>query len=375
MLLFKRLRKRLRIHPTKKAFMKKQKPSISDVAEAAGVSIATVSHVINDTRYVSEEVTQKVKTAIADLGYMPSSLARGLAGKETRIIGVILSDISNPYFTSIYRGLESVFSAEGYELILANTGEQDSNQELVVRTMLSRQIDGLVIAPTGRESRMLNHLIASGIPVVLIDRDAPVENVSLVDLDNVTAAYQATSHLIEDGYHKIGIILGLPDVCTTQTRLEGYKMALESFNIPFREEYVVNGQSRIEGGYQSIKRLMQLDEPPNAFFTINNLMTTGALYAFRELELSCPRDVGLVGFDDHDWADIVTPPLTVIRQPTFEMGVKAAEILINNTKGLKISHERLKGKLIVRGSCSEKCQHQYVGKTPGILTSLDLKDA
>jgi DNA-binding LacI/PurR family transcriptional regulator len=367
MLLFKRLRK----HPSKKVFMKKQKPSISDVAEAAGVSIATVSHVINDTRYVSGEVTQKVRTAIADLGYMPSSLARGLAGKETKIIGVILSDISNPYFTSIYRGLESVFSAEGYELILANTGEQDSNQELVVRTMMSRQIDGLVIAPTGRESRMLNHLIASGIPVVLIDRDAPVENVSLVDLDNVTAAYQATSHLIEDGYQKIGIILGLPDVCTTQTRLEGYKMALESFNIPFLEEYVVNGQSRIEGGYQSIKRLMQLEEPPNAFFTINNLMTTGALYAFRELGLSCPRDVGLVGFDDHDWADIVTPPLTVIRQPTFEMGVKAAKILIDNTKGLKISHERLQGRLIIRGSCSEQCQQHYVGKIPGILTSLD----
>jgi LacI family transcriptional regulator len=339
--------------------MKKQKPSISNVAEAAGVSIATVSHVINHTRFVSEEVTEKVKRAIAELGYMPSPIARGLAGKETKIIGVIFSDISNPFFTSLYMGLESVFSAEGYELILANTGELDSNQELALRTMLSRQIDGLVIAPTGRESGMLSHLVESGIPVVLIDRNAPVGNVSLVDIDNISVAYMATSHLIQDGYKRIGIILGLPDVSTTKTRLEGYQKALQAFNIPYQAEYVIDGQSRIEGGYKSVKHLMALNEPPAAIFTLNNLMTSGALHAFRELGLSCPKDVGLIGFDDHDWGDIMTPPLTVVKQPTFEMGVRAAKTLISNTKGNHITHERLEGSLIIRGSCSEKCQHRY----------------
>ncbi|HZW02813.1 MAG TPA: LacI family DNA-binding transcriptional regulator [Anaerolineaceae bacterium] len=349
--------------------MRKQKPSISDVAEAAGVSIATVSHVINDTRYVSEEVTEKVKRAIAELGYMPSALARGLAGKETKIIGAVFSDIANPFFTSLYSGLESVLTAEGYEVILANTGELDSNQELTLRTMLSRQIDGLVIAPTGRKSKMLAHLIELGIPVVLIDRSAPVKNASLVDIDNVLLAYQATAHLIQDGYERIGIIMGLPDVSTTKTRLEGYQKALQEFHLPFREEYLVFGQSSIEGGYRGVKQLFALPEPPKAIFTLNNLMTSGALHAFRELGIHCPQDVGLIGFDDHDWGDILTPPLTVVRQPTFEMGLRAAKALIASLKGTPPVHERLEGNLIVRGSCSAKCQARYFENMPAVYQS------
>lgn len=347
--------------------MKKQKPSISDVAEVASVSIATVSHVINGTRYVSEEVTEKVKSAITTLGYMPSSIARGLAGKETKIIGVIFSDISNPFFTSLYRGLESILAPEGYELILANTGEIDNNQEKTLQTMISRQIDGLIIAPTGRDSRMLNHLVELGIPIVLIDRVAPVEGVSIVDVDNITAAFIATSHLIEDGNRRIGIILGLPDVSTTQTRLEGYKNALQTSNIPYREDYVINGQSKIGGGYQGVKQLMYLNQPPEAILVINNLMTIGAFHAIRELGLNCPIDVGLIGIDDHDWGDINTPPLTVIRQPTFDMGVRAAKILINNTKSSQITHEKLDCTLIIRGSCSQKCLQKYL-EIPPIFT-------
>lgn len=362
MLLFKCLRKRLRkrLRKMPQGAMKKQKPSIMDVARIAGVSTATVSHVINGTRYVSEETTKKVKDAIDYLEYLPSAAARGLAGKSSKIIGIVFSDISNPFFTSLYMGLESVLTAEGYELVLANTGELDANQEKVLRTMLSRQIDGLIIAPTGRESMMLDHLIHVGIPVVLIDRDAPVDNVSLVDLDNASAASKATSHLIADGHQKIGIILGLPEVNTTKKRLEGYQRALQESNIPFRPEYVIDGQSKIEGGYQGVKRLMALSDPPTAIFSINNLMTSGALHAFRELGLNCPKDVGLVGFDDHDWGNIFTPPLTVVRQPTYEMGVRAAKMLINNTKKLHVSHERLEGELVVRGSCSENCQQLFL---------------
>lgn len=347
--------------------MKKQKPSITDVAEFAGVSIATVSHVINETRYVSEEVTDKVKEAITSLGYMPSSIARGLASKETKIIGVIFSDISNPFFTSLYRGLESILSPEGYELILANTGELDNNQEKTLRTMISRQIDGLIIAPTGRDSRMLNYLAESGIPIVLIDRDAPVKGVSIVEVDNITASYQATKHLIEDGNRRIGIVIGLPDVSTTQTRLEGYKKALADFNIPFRDEYVINGLSKIAGGYNGVKQLMQHEQPAEAIIVTNNLMTIGALHAFRELGLNCPKDVGLIGFDDHDWGDLNTPPLTVIQQPTIELGIKAAKILINNTKSIQITHEKLDCNLLIRGSCSQGCLQNYL-KIPPIFS-------
>ncbi len=339
-------------------------PSIMDVARVAGVSTATVSHVINNTRFVSEETTEKVKKAISDLGYMPSAIARGLAGKESKIIGVVFSDISNPFFTCVYMGLESVLTVEGYELILANTGEIDSNQEAVLRTMISRQIDGLIIAPTGRESAMLNYLVEIGIPVVFIDRNAPVDNASLIDLDNVAAAHLATSHLINDGHQNIGIILGLPDVSTTETRLEGYKEALEASRIPFRQEYVIQGKSRIEGGYQGVKQLMALETRPTAIFSTNNLMTSGALHAFRELGLNCPRDIGLIGFDDHDWGDIFTPPLTVIRQPTYQMGVRAANTLIDMAKTKQVYHERLESELIIRGSCSEQCQRLFFENFP-----------
>lgn len=344
--------------------MIKQKPNINDVAEVAGVSIATVSHVINDTRYVSDEVKEKVKTAIANLGYMPSSIARGLAGKETKNIGVVFSDISNPFFTELYKGLESILSPEGYHLILANTGEQETNQEKTLQTLISRQIDGLIIAPTGHDSKMLNQIVETGIPIVFIDRDAPIEGVSKVFVENEIAAYQATTHLIEDGKSRIGIILGLPDVSTTQTRYEGYKNALRAMDIPFREEYVINGFSKISGGYQAVKKLMKLKQPPDAILSINNLMTIGALHAIRELGLNCPKNVGLLGIDDHHWGDINNPPLTVIRQPTFDIGVISAKILLNNRSNPKITIKKLKCNLIIRGSCSEKCLKNYLKIPP-----------
>lgn len=340
--------------------MKKNKPSISDVAESAGVSIATVSHVINKTRFVSPEVTDRVHRAITNLGYMPSSLARGLAGKETRIIGIIFSDISNPFFTAIYKGLESVLSPLGYEMILANTGEIDKNQDQALRTMLSRQIDGLIMAPTGRETQMLSQLDNSGIPVVLIDREVNLRNSCLVDLDNHRSAYDATVHLINDGYRRIGLILGLPDVTTTITRKNGYVDALKNHSIPIEEAYIVNGQSSIEGGYNAIRQLMGCANPPEAVLCTNNLMTTGALQALRQLDLNCPSEIGLIGFDDHDWSELISPPLTVIKQPTFQIGVKAAEILISNKQSVQICETQFQGELIVRGSCSESCRQKFL---------------
>jgi LacI family transcriptional regulator len=339
--------------------VKKPKSSIKDVALLAGVSTATVSHVINKTRFVSEETSRKVNEVITELEYLPSAAARGLAGKESKIISVIFSDISNPFFTSVFMGLESVLAGEGYELILVNTGEEIENQEKALRTMLSRQIDGLIIAPTGRESHMLNQLVDVGIPVVLIDREAPVDNVFLVDLDNEYAAHQAITHLINDGHQQIGVLLGLPEVSTTRTRLNGYQKAIDEHNIPFRPEYLFQGHSRIEGGYEGVKYFLDLDQPPTAIFSMNNMMTLGVLHAFKEIGIECPNDLGLVGFDDHDWGNIFTPSLTVVRQPTYEMGVIAAKMLISNTESTYRNHERLTGELVIRESCSKKCQQHF----------------
>ncbi len=340
-----------------------RKVSIKDVAEFAGVSTATVSHVINETRFVSEETKRKVIQAIEELGYFPSAAARGLASRKSKIVGVVFSDISNPFFTSVFKGIESLLTEQGYELTLANTGEVNATQELVLNTMFSRQIDGLIIAPTGQDSRMLDLIISSKIPVVMLDRGGPFQDISLVKLDNEKAAFDATAHLIADGHQKVGLVLGLSAVDTTSARLEGYKQALEVHEIPFRENYVIGGQSRARGGYQSACSLMEQDDPPSALFATNNLMTLGALHAFRDLGLRVPKDVGLVGFDDHDWADIFTPPLTVIRQPTFDMGLEAAKKLVVRMKteqeDPQVEVMTQSGELIVRGSCSEQCSLKF----------------
>jgi len=349
---------------------KKPKPNISDVARAAGVSIATVSYVINKSHFVSDEVAQKVHQAIDELGYIPSSLARGLANKQSKIIGVIFSDISNPFFTSIYMGIESVLSEEGYELILINTGEVHEKQELALKTMLSRQIDGLIIAPTGKKSRMLNHIVDSGIPVVLIDRETPLNKASLIDIDNTLAAFEAVSHLIQDGYHRIGAILGLTDLSTTRNRLEGYKKALHSNSIPYCQDYVIYGKSNLQGGYIAVKKLLSLPQPPQAIFTANNLMTIGALRAFRELGIRCPAEIGIFGFDDIELGDIIEPPLSTVWQPTFEIGVRAAKVLLDNTKAINIIHEQLKANLIIRGSCSINCYQRYINENQHSTPSL-----
>lgn len=340
------------------------KPSINDVAKLAGVSTATVSHVVNDTRFVSAKTKLKVLEAIDSLGYFPSAVARGLASNKSKIVGIVFSDISNPFFTSVYKGIESFLVEQGYELTLANTSEVDATQEIVLNTMFSRQIDGLIIAPTGQGSPMLERIISSDIAVVMIDRGMPSHDVSIVRLDNERASFEATAHLIEDGHSKIGLILGLSAVDTTKARLRGYKKALDVYNIPLNQAYIIGGQSRKKGGYQSTCSLMNLPDPPTAIFSTNNLMTLGTLHAFRDLGLQVPTDVGLIGFDDHDWADIFIPPLTVVSQPTFEMGVEAAKMLTQMMKGDKeddlLELKVLKGKLITRGSCSEHCAERFM---------------
>jgi DNA-binding LacI/PurR family transcriptional regulator len=275
---------------------------------------------------------------------------------------VVFSDISNPFFTSVYKGIEFELSKHGYELTLANTSEMDENQEKVLNTMLSREVDGLILSPTGRESGAINKMIEMGLPIVMIDRRGPYHELPLVGLDNVNAAYQAVSHLIADGHRKIGIVLGLEDVDTTEFRLKGYQKALADHGIALQDQYVLDGRSQVAGGYHAARELFTLDQPPTAIFLTNNLMTLGALHLIRDLGLNCPEDIGLIGFDDHEWADIFTPPLTVIRQPTFRMGARAADVLIQKLQEdqpKELNQDLFPGDLIVRGSCSRDCFEDY----------------
>lgn len=338
--------------------------SIRDVAIRAGVSTATVSHIINQTRYVSDETRKKVLDAIDELDYYPSKLARGLANNKSQTIGIVFSDIANPHFTQIFKGIEKYFTSVGYDLILANTAENPKTQEEVLTSMLSRSVDGLIIAPAGHPSGKLRLIKEKGLPIVLVDRGDPEIDLPLVGVDNQSAVYRAACHLFADGHSRIGLVLGLKNISTTEERLAGFIQALEENGISQDPGLIYWGDSSLESGYLGAKELLSTTPRPTAIFCTNNLMALGALHGIRELGLECPQDIGMIGFDDHFWADIFTPPLTVIAQPTSEMGKTAAELLHNYiTVGIPElipNRINMEARLIIRGSCSLTCFKKFV---------------
>lgn len=337
--------------------------TIRDVATLAGVSPTTVSHIINNTRFVSEETRKKVLDAIDELGYYPSKLAQGLANNNSRTIGVIFSDITNPHFTQIFKGIEYVFQGLGYDLLLSNTSEKPDIQEQALTSLLAGSVNGLILASTGFPSERLRLIKKKGLPVVLIDRDDPQSEFPFVGVNNERAVYEAICHLFSDGHTRLGLILGLRNTTTTEERFNGYVKAHIEKDISYNPEHIYWGDYGIEAGYHGAVELLHSDPRPTAIFCANNLMTLGALHAIRDLGLNCPDDIGILGFDDHLWADIFNPPLSVVSQPTFELGVNAAQILCKQiAEGTceDIPHRiNLETKLIVRGSCSPTCRQRY----------------
>ena len=337
--------------------------TIRDVATLAGVSPTTVSHIINKTRFVSDETRKKVMDAIDELGYYPSKLARGLASSNSRTIGIIFSDIANPHFTQIFKGIENVFSDLGYDLILSNTSENPVIQEQILTSLLSGSVDGLILAPTGHPSERLRLIKEKGLPIVLVDRDDPLRGLPLVGVDNRTAVFEAVHHLFSDGHKTIGLILGLKNISTTVERFEGFLQAYDEMDLSYNQDLIYWGDSSIEAGYEGAMKLLQADQRPTAIFCTNNLMALGTLHAIQDLHLKCPDDISLIGFDDHFWADIFTPPLTVVAQPTFEMGVTAAQLLhkriVEGVPDRVPERINLKAELIIRGSCSPSCCQRF----------------
>ena len=251
-------------------------PRIADVARLAGVSTATVSHVVTGSRGVRPDTRRKVLAAIAELQYHPSAIARSLKTKTTGTLGIVVSDISNPYFTAVVRGIEDVANANDYNVIICNTDEDSEKEQRYLRVLLAKRIDGLIIAPTGYGSARLQELQAMGIPIVLIDRCIDGMSLPIIRVDNTTGAYRAVSHLIDDGHTSIGIITGLAHVSTTGERFRGYELALRDHGLALQPAWVKAGHSKSEGGAQATRELLSLSARPTAIFTTNNKMTLGA---------------------------------------------------------------------------------------------------
>lgn len=334
--------------------------TIKDVAAHAGVSVATVSAVINNNKYVSPDLMQRVQESIAALSYERNSLAQGLKKQTSQTIGLIISDITNPYFTSVVRGVEDVANAHGYSLILGNTDENPKKEMNYIRLLESKRVDGLIMArPAPGNDAYLRSWPTNRLPLVSIGYLPKDESIDAVLIDNVGGARQAVEHLITLGHRRIGIVTGLPGITATEERLVGYQQALGAHGLPLDPALIAEGNLRIDGGERAALQLLnQSTARPTALFVTNGLMVIGALRAIDRVEMRCPEDIALVGFDDFEWAAVMRPRLTTVRQPTYEIGQKAAQILFDRLEERDATPQviRIEPQLIIRESSGAALQ-------------------
>lgn len=301
--------------------------TIRDVALAARVSRATVSRVLTGKPYVSEEVRARVLAAVEALGYQPSRVARSLRAQRAAIIGLIISDIQNPFYTALVRAVEDVASAHGYALFLCNSDEDIAKETLYIDLMRSERVAGVVITPTRETDNPCKRLLEASIPVVSVDRRMLDLSVDTVIIDNSGAAYDLVSHLIRSGHRRIASVVGQQTISTSRERHEGYVRALEAHGLPVLPELVQIGSPKEDFGYRATLRLLDLPEPPTALFLANNLLTLGALKAIVERGLRVPEDIALGAFDRTHWTPF-QPVQIVVAQPTYELGRTAASLLL-----------------------------------------------
>ena len=332
--------------------------TVKDVADLAGVSTATVSRVLNNHPQVADETRSKVLWAMEQLSYQPSRVARRLRMEASQILGLVISDIANPFFPSVVRGIEDVAYANGYSLFLCNSDEDPAKEELYIQVLRAEKVAGVIVSPTDEESTTCQTFIESGIPMAAMDRRLRHLEVDTVIVDNVQGAYEAVSHLVRLGHRRIGLISGPVHITTGRERQEGYKQALTEHGIESDQDLIKIGDFKQDSGYQRACELLEMDDRPTAVFTANNLMTLGALNAIHEKGLSIPQDVAIVGFDDMPWAPSLNPPLTAVAQPTYELGRVAAEMLLARIadRDHPIREIKLETALIVRESCGSKSQ-------------------
>lgn len=334
--------------------------TMSDVAKEAKVSTATVSHVINKTRFVKKETCERVIKAMEKLNYRPNFAARSLRKQQTKIIGLLLPDVSNLFYMSIVEGIDSVLSQKGYNLIVSNSNNLISNEKKKLEVFNAQLIDGLIIRPSYGDYGFLRKYSTS-FPIIFIDcKPNNFNGENCILTDNIEGAYEATELLIKKGHQKIGLINGIMGETTSDERFLGYKKALEDNRISLDMKIIKNGDYRMKSGYVLARELLTETDISSLFIT-NNAMTMGALNYIKETKIKVPSQLSIIGFDDREWAQLVTPSLTVVKQFPFEIGEKAANTLLNrinkknsrNKDGEKIKREeyRLPTQLVLRDSC------------------------
>jgi len=330
--------------------------TLKDVAQRAGVSGATVSRVLNGKGNATPAVRNRVLRAAAALRYQPNRTARRLRIRRSEVIGLILSDIENPFFTALIHGVEDVAHRNGYSLILCNSGEDPKREQLYSEVMRAEGVAGVVIATTSdRQGEAgARELLAHGIAVVAVDRRIPNLDLDTVVVDNAGGAEAAVTHLFALGHRRVGYIGGPLSVTTGRERQEGYERAHRLAGRRVARDLVRHGDFKFASGFARTLELLGLPKRPSAVLVANNLMTLGALTAIHDRGLLIPKDIAVVGFDDLPWAPALNPPLTTVAQPIYAEGEAAAELLLQRIaepKNRVAQTRRLETKLVIRRSC------------------------
>ena len=328
-------------------------PTIYEVAEQAQVSAATVSRVLSGAKFVSGELAQRVSDAVSELEYRPNHIARNLRARATSTIGVVIPDIQNPFFTSVVRGIEDALQVEKFTLLLANSDGDPSRERVCLDTLCAEEVAGLVFVPCNAEPRAYEHLGRQGVPVVAVDRSPVGLSVDLVGVTNVEGARDAVLHLAALGRRRIALIGGPPSANVAVEREQGYREALDQASLRTCRPWSCAPTSARKAAIRRWSRCSIAPSLPDAVFVANNLMAMGALRAMADASLRVPEDVALVSFDDIPWGTRVSPPLTAVAQPTYDLGVSAARILLDRIREphRPIRRVALQTTLVVRRSC------------------------
>lgn len=325
---------------------------IKDVADAAGVSTATVSRVLANKPHVRAEVQKRVMQVVKKLNYRPNRVAQSLRSNSSKIIALIVSDIENPFFQRVSRAVDDTAQEHGYSVMVSNTDENPAKEETCLNLLRDENVAGIILSPTRQGVESLTVPSAINMPMVIIDRHVTHLEVDNVLIDNLQSAQTLTNHLIERGHRRIGGIFGMSST-TGRERREGFMRALKDNNIKPATDLIKYTNPREDDGFKTAMKLLQLDNRPEAILTSNSLLAAGVFMAIRESKIAIPDEIALVSFDDPIWAKLVEPAITVIEQPTYEIGRTAAELLIKRIQDPTRSHREvvLKTKLIVRQSC------------------------
>ncbi|MCG5102206.1 LacI family DNA-binding transcriptional regulator [Oceanobacillus alkalisoli] len=337
----------------KKEVEEKKVTTMKDIAREANVSAATVSHVINQTKHISEPTRNRVLEVIKRYNYVPNSAAKNLRQQSTKTAGLVVSSFPDTFVTEMIFAIEQRAKETGYNLLLVNTNEDRDYEEKTINLLHSKLVDGIILSPTSNDIGYLQKYTNEDFPIVMVNRyESSIENIPRVTGDNFQLGYDATNHLLKHGHKKIGFIYSYPNVSTTNDRISGYKDALTHHNIPIREDFIVQGFAKAEEARAAVEQLLTTDNEISALFVQNDLMTIGAISKLKELNLSIPEDMAIIGFGDFSSSEIIDPPVTNILLPPDTIGRTAFDVLLNKMNNPHyMTHIELPPSLLIRNSC------------------------